>query len=174
MACKMSLIIVGCLLVLLNPGIGKARIIDSTIDERFDIVDIHISTHPECEAEMGIDEGEGQGAPLDDNDEANAQAIDLETEVPPGEDYIRDNIEETEKLHQNSSCFFEGDIVTNPEVQERIKTGDRSATTIKQQLWKKYDGVVHVPYVISSSYNSNERAVIKRAVDEYAKYTCIR
>ena len=130
--------------------------------------------HVECEAELGADEGEGQGAPFDDNDEANAMAIDLETEVPPGEDYIRDNIEETEKLHQNSSCFFEGDIVTTPEVRERIKTGDRSATTHKRLLWKKYDGVVHVPYVISSSYNNNERAVIKRAIDEYAKYTCIR
>lgn len=33
-ASKMKLIIVSCLFVLLNPYIGKARMIDSTIEER--------------------------------------------------------------------------------------------------------------------------------------------
>ena len=125
-----------------------------------------------CEdGELGDDDGEGKGEPFDEIDEANANAIDLETEIPPGEDPILENIEDTYKMHNGSRCFFQGDILINP---DEVDDEDRSATTRKSHLWEKYDGFVHVPYIISSSYSRNERANILAAVQQYAKYTCIR
>ena len=128
--------------------------------------------HKGCEdGELGFDEGEGKGEPFDETDEENADAIDLDHEIPPGEDPILENIEDTYKQHNNSRCFFQGDILINP---DEVDDEDRSATTRKSHLWDKYDGFVHVPYIISSSYSRNERANILAAVQQYAKYTCIR
>ena len=125
-----------------------------------------------CEdGELGVDDGEGKGEPFDEIDEENANAIDLETEIPPGEDPILENIEDTYKLHNSSRCFFEGDILIRP---DEADGEDRSATCRKGHLWNKHNGVVHVPYIISSSYSRTERANILAAFEQYAKYTCIR
>ena len=71
----------------------------------------------------------------------------------------------------------------NPEQAAIIANGteDRSGTTIKSRKWKKYRGKIKkyrgkviIPYVISSSYNSKERANIARAIKEYRRKTCLR
>ena len=120
---------------------------------------------------MRVDEGEGNGAPFDATDDANANAIDLETELPPDSTEIEDNIEDTEKQHEGSPCFDEGDILKTP---EEMGVGDRQSMTNKDKLWKKYNGIVHVPYILSSSFSKFERANIDRAFKEYEKNTCIR
>ena len=120
--------------------------------------------------ELGYDEGEGKGAKFDATDEANAWNIDLETQDAPGVNHIKDALEEDAKIH-HSKRFKEGDILLS---KEEAEGEERSAATNKNMLWKKYNGVVHVPYVISSSYNSAERANILRAIEEFQKYTCIR
>lgn len=128
--------------------------------------------HKGCEdGELGVDDGEGKGEPFDEIDEENANAIDLETEIPPGENPILENIEDTYKQHNNSRCFFQGDILINP---DEAVDEDRSATTNKRHLWNKYNGFVHVPYIISSSYSRTERANILAAFKQYEQYTCIR
>jgi len=173
---KLSLIIFP--FILFNYDVGIARITDNEpgmqtqgieeVDREWNAEDREYG----CEdGELGFDEGEGKGEPFDETDEENANAIDLETEIPPGEDPILENIEDTYKQHNHSRCFFEGDILINP---DEVDDEDRSATTRKGHLWDKYNGFVHVPYIISSSYSRNERANILAAVQQYAKYTCIR
>ena len=112
---------------------------------------------------MGVDDGEGKGAPFDEKDEENAKAIDPKTQKSLGEDGM--------EKHNGSKCFFEGDILMSP---KEIVGEDRSATTVTRHLWTKYDGIVHVPYILSSSYRDYERANILRAFESYAKHTCIR
>ena len=120
---------------------------------------------------MGVDEGEGKGEPFDETDEANANAIDLETEIPPGEDPILESIEDTYEQHNSSRCFFQGDILINP---DEVDGKDRSATTTERHLWKKYNGLVHVPYILSNSFTQNERAHIRAAIILFENNTCIR
>ena len=120
---------------------------------------------------MGVDQGEGKGAPFDATDDSNANAIDLETELPPDSTEIEDNIEDTEKQHEGKPCFDEGDILKTP---EEMGAGDRQAMTNKNKHWKKYNGIVHVPYILSSSFSTFEHANIDRAFMEYEKNTCIR
>ena len=124
-----------------------------------------------CEdGELGFDAGEGKGEPFDETDEANANAIDPETEIPPGENPILESIEATYKQHNGSRCFFQGDILINP---DEVDGEDRSATTTETHLWDKYDGLVHVPYIISDSFDQNERAHILAAMELIKKNTCI-
>ena len=105
---------------------------------------------------------------LDETDFANGDAIDLDTEIPEGENPLRDAIE---KGH-----LFEGDILLNPEQTATIadESEDRSATTVPNHKWKKYGGNVIIPYTITKSYDSQERANIARAITEYRKNTCLR
>ena len=105
---------------------------------------------------------------LDETDFANGDAIDLDTEIPEGENPLRDAIE---KGH-----MFEGDILLNPEQTAEMadESEDRSATTITQRKWKKYEGKVIIPYTITNSYNGKEKANIARAITEYRKNTCLR
>ena len=85
--------------------------------------------------ELGYDEGEGKGAKFDDTDDANAKDIDLETQDPPGVNYIQDAIEEGARQHYGSKWFKEGDILLS---REEVEGGERSAATNKRKLWKKY------------------------------------
>ena len=57
---------------------------------------------------------------------------------------------------------------------EEMGVENRQAITNKDKLWKKYNGIVHVPYILSSSFSKFERANIDRAFMEYEKNTCIR
>jgi len=154
----MKLIIIICTFILFDVDIARSRIIQETLDR-------------EDQDELGYDEGEGKGAKFDDTDDANAKDIDLETQDPPGVNYIQDAIEEGARQHYGSKWFKEGDILLS---REEVEGGERSAATNKRKLWKKYGGFVHVPYVISSSYTAAERANIDRAIQEFREKTCIR
>ena len=120
---------------------------------------------------MGVDDGEGKGEAFDEIDEANANAIDPETEIPPGEDPILESIEDTYRQHNSSRCFFQGDILINP---DEVDGEDRSATTTESHLWNKYNGLVHVPYILSDSFSQGERAHILLAIKVIENNTCIR
>ena len=115
---------------------------------------------------MGEDAGSRK--PLDQIDFDRGYKIDLETEVPEGEDPIKDAIE--------NGHLFEGDIVLSKKQAEIIEneTEDRSAITVPDMKWKKRRGKVIVGYTFRSRYNSEERANIARAISEIAKHTCIR
>ena len=125
-----------------------------------------------CEdGELEVDAGEGKGKPFDEIDEANANAIDLETEIPPGEHPILEGIEDTYKQHNGSRCFFQGDILIDP---DEVDGEDRSATSRESHLWNKCNGLVYVPYIFSSSFTQNERAHILEAIKLFEENTCIR
>ena len=115
-----------------------------------------------------VDEKVGSRQPLNETDFENGDKINLETEVPEGEDPIKDAIE--------NGNLFEGDILLNKEQAEIIEneTEDRSAITVPDMKWKKRNGNVIVGYTFRSRYNSEERANIARAISEIAKHTCIR
>ncbi|XP_042892083.1 zinc metalloproteinase nas-4-like [Penaeus japonicus] len=74
-----------------------------------------------------------------------------------------------------TSGFFQGDIMVASEDQlyqilEGDSSGQLSAIRNPQKVWPS--GVI--PYVISATYSSQERAVIARAMSEYHQKTCIR
>ena len=166
----MKLIVITYVLILSNANIGKTRTIhnDPDIDER-DESDME---------ELGYDEGEGKGAPLgaDPAEVEAALAIDLKTQDPPGVNHIKDEHEDDAKKH-HSKRFIQGDILLTKEEAEgeQFPEGEnRNAAVNPNMLWKKVNGLAHVPYVISSSYSPTERANILRAVKELEDKTCIR
>ena len=119
---------------------------------------------------MDLDKGIGTGSPLNETDFSNGDKLDLnqQEEVNP----IQDAIEK--------SGQFEGDIILSDEQAAIIANGTeealmslRAATTVNSHKWPKW-GTVRVPYVLSSSFNSRERAAIARAISEFQSKTCIR
>ena len=64
---------------------------------------------------------------------------------------------------------YEGDIVLTAD-----QLGERAAITSANGKWPKSGQVVTIPYVISSSFDQNDRNVIAKAIQEYESKTCIR
>ena len=135
--------------------------------------------YEECK-NLRVDKGEGLGA-ITPTDDINADAIDLETEQAPdgtsAEAEMEKNIEDTDNEQANNPCIHDGDefddhVLTESRIKPQV--GDRSAITTSYRLWDKKDGIVNVPYIISSSFDSFEKANIDRAFKEYQKNTCIR
>ncbi|XP_005987015.1 low choriolytic enzyme-like isoform X2 [Latimeria chalumnae] len=61
-----------------------------------------------------------------------------------------------------------GDIAKDP-------LGNADRCTSSRCRWpKSRNGKVKVPYVLSNTYNSDQRTVIKRAMNEFSRYTCIK
>ena len=121
---------------------------------------------------MGVDPGEGKGA-IDATDDEDADAIDAANEETPGgvstKTIMEKNAEETDKLTADNKCVDQGDEVSSKVVR------DRSATTDERLKWDKdSDGIVRVPYIISSAFSRDDKANIDRAFKEYARSTCIR
>ena len=118
--------------------------------------------------ERNVDSGIGAGIPLDDTDLANANNID--TSIPGENDELEYPIE-----HQDG---FEGDIYLNAEQATIIENGTeedlRSASTISSHKWPKSGVNVHIPYLISSSFDASDRANIAKVFKEYESKTCLR
>lgn len=120
---------------------------------------------------MELDQGIGTGNPLNETDFLNGDKLDLnrQDEVNP----IQDAIEK--------SGQFEGDIILSNEQAAIIANGTeealmslRAATTLNYRKWPMNSLKAQVPYVLSSSFNSRERAAIARAISEFQSKTCIR
>ena len=121
--------------------------------------------------EKELDKGIGAGRPLDETDFANGNKVD--TAAEKGMNPIQDAIE--------NSGEFEGDIKLNAEQAAIIANGTekalmslRAATTVNYHKWTKSGLTARVPYVLSSSFSSTERANIARAISEFQSKTCIR
>ena len=121
--------------------------------------------------ENELDKGMGAGRSLDETDFANGDKLD--TNVEKGMNPIQDAIE--------NSGEFEGDIKLNAKQAAIIANGTeralmslRAATTVNYHKWTKSGSTARVPYVLSSSFSSTERANIARAISEFQSKTCIR
>ena len=120
--------------------------------------------------EISIDEGIGQGRSLDETDFANGNKIDLSQAI------AHDPIEEALDGGDN---LFEGDIDLNNEQKEMIENDlgyslASSRAVTRKRKWAKIGNIVPIPYVLSSSYTSEERATLARAFEEFESKTCIR
>ena len=118
-----------------------------------------------------LDKGVGAGMPLNETDFSNGDKVDINARM--GTDPIKDAIENTGE--------FEGDIKLNAEQAAMIanQTEDalialRAASTVSYHKWPKSGSTAGVPYVLSSSFSSSERANIARAISEFQSRTCIR
>ncbi|XP_041918491.1 low choriolytic enzyme-like [Alosa sapidissima] len=68
--------------------------------------------------------------------------------------------------------IIEGDIAVDTGFQNAAPCTSRRFFSCK---WpRSRDGLVYVPYVISSQYSSREKATIVKAMDSFANATCIR
>jgi len=125
-------------------------------------------TIEEALEERAEDTGIGAGKPLDDTDYDNAKTIDPPM---PGENEDLENAIE----HEDG---YEGDMILNPEqataIAEDRMEDLRSASTKSRHKWPKVGSNVQVPYVISSSFSTSDRAKIANAFQEYASKTCLR
>ena len=111
-----------------------------------------------------LDKGIGAGRPLDETDFSNGDKIDMNAQ---NGDRLQHSME--------NSGLFEGDIIlSDEEIAKMSQNGYRSATTRRDRKWEKRGSTVQVPYVLSSSYDEEERASIARAIKEYQSKTCIR
>ena len=71
-----------------------------------------------------------------------------------------------------SGSHYEGDMRFTDEQLELL--GSRSATSEAHLKWPKSGEIVPVPYVISSSFNQDEKHKLAKAIQEYESKTCIR
>ena len=116
-----------------------------------------------------MDDGAGNGKPLDLVDFSNGEKVNAT--LSEGQDPMKDVIE-----NGNS---FDGDIKLSQEQADMIRKEEkeslvRSASTVNFHKWPKSGSVFNVPYVISSSFTSPQRANIARAISEFKSKTCIR
>ena len=114
----------------------------------------------------------GKGG-FDAVDYANAKAIDLDSK----EEHER--AKASMKVALEDGKRYEGDIKMSEEEAHIMIDGtedDRNAMTSTRKKWPmdKRSKTVKIPYIISGSYNRNEKANILRAFQEYKKNTCIR
>ena len=112
----------------------------------------------------------GKGMPLDETDFANGNNIDLSQAVD--NDPIEDALDGGDNL-------FEGDIDLNNEQKEMIENDlgyslALSRAVTRKRKWAKIGSIVPIPYVLSSSYTSEERSTLARAFNEFESKTCIR
>jgi len=163
-------------LLLFYVGLGVGRTIENDASIELSPRD---GSPSECK-NLRVDKGEGLGS-INPTDDENADAIDLETEQAPdgtdAETEMEKNVEDTDNEQANNPCIHDGDEFDDHVLTEsriRPPVGDRSAITSSFRMWDKKDGIVHVPYIISSSFQGNDKANIDRAFKEYEKNTCIR
>ncbi|XP_037799604.1 zinc metalloproteinase nas-4-like [Penaeus monodon] len=102
------------------------------------------------------------GAPISEKEIADSLDLDLASL-------------QTEEDPITTSGFFQGDIMVASEDQlyqilEGDSDGQHSAIKNPQKIWPNSV----IPYVISATFSSQERAVIARAMAEYHQNTCIR
>ena len=112
----------------------------------------------------------GEGKPLDATDFANGNNIDMS---------ISDGRDPIEAVLDGENELFEGDIDLNTEQAAMIENEGiedfvslRAAST--KRKWAKIGNIVPIPYLLSSSYSSSERATIARAFTEFETKTCVR
>ena len=125
--------------------------------------------------DTSLDSEMGKGG-FDAVDYANAKAIDLDSK----EEHER--AKASMKVALEDSKRYEGDIDMSSEDAQKMFGGTeeeneaaRSAIRAKNKKWpKSKDDNVYIPYVISRSFSTTERANILRAFQEYTKNTCIR
>ena len=68
---------------------------------------------------------------------------------------------------------FEGDILLEEEDAEFIDEFSE-AISKRDRLWPIQDGIVSIPYTMSSWLKNDEKIKIERAFDEYHSKTCVR
>ena len=120
--------------------------------------------------EITLDGGIEEGIPLDATDFANGDTID--PSIPNGNDPMEDAMNAGDDL-------FEGDIELNEEQKEMLEKDFEgilasSRAVSRKRMWAKFGNIVPIPYVLSSSYTSEERATLARAFKEFETKTCIR
>ncbi|KAE8606499.1 hypothetical protein XENTR_v10010759 [Xenopus tropicalis] len=87
-----------------------------------------------------------------------------DTEVPDNDDDVFGRILRANKGKRN--FHVQGDIAHK---------FSRSAINCKECLWPKdSNGIVNVPYTISSDYSQNEASLIMAAMQEFATLTCVQ
>ena len=69
--------------------------------------------------------------------------------------------------------IFEGDILLEEEDAESIDEFSE-AISKRDRLWPIQDGIVIIPYTMSSWLKNDEKIKIERAFDEYHSKTCVR
>ena len=111
-----------------------------------------------------IDPGIGKGKPLNPTDFSNARKIGI--------------LESSSKGEEGGG--FEGDIILARDQKIALEMAQHGP--IQKAVWENAFGrqwpkvgpFVQVAYVISSSYDSDERAKIAKAVIEFEEHTCVR
>ena len=101
----------------------------------------------------------------------NGKRIDEEHEIPNNKDPLNDAIENGEA--------FEGDIRLTEKQAGIIMNGTKQdlvsmRSAIRERHWPERDSKVYIPYTISSTYSTSEKANIARAIEDFEKNTCIR
>jgi len=120
---------------------------------------------------LPIDDKAIEDEPLDIDDFVRGDEIDIETEIPDGQDPLNDAIE--------NGNGYEGDIMLTQEQASIIINGTEDdlismRSSIRENHWPKKGANVYIPYTMTGKFSKTERSNIARAMAEYEKNTCIR
>ena len=106
------------------------------------------------------------------DDFIRGEEIDLEHEIPEGENPLNDAHERGKE--------FQGDLVLTEEQVAIFKSGNATALVEIRQVilknhWPRKGDHIMIPYTINATqFSSKERANIARAFEEFEKHTCLR
>jgi len=108
---------------------------------------------------------------LDIDDFVGGDEIDIDSEIPAGQDPLNDAIE--------NGNGYEGDIMLTPEQASIIINGTEDdlismRSSIRENHWPRKGSKVYIPYTITGTFSKTEKSNIARAFAEYEKNTCIR
>ena len=109
---------------------------------------------------------------MDIDDFIRGEEIDLEHEIPDGENPLND-------AHERGKGF-QGDLVLTEEQAATFKSGNATALLEMRQVilknhWPRKGDHIMIPYTINATqFSSKERANIARAIEEFEKHTCFR
>ena len=105
---------------------------------------------------------------LTEEDFENGRKIDLANQTSNGE------IDPLDAAIKYERANYQGDIILTPDQLQQIKGTGRALNPLAK-LWPGDGTHVNIPYIITdTTFTSDERANIARAVKEFEKNTCIR
>ena len=105
---------------------------------------------------------------LTEEDFENGRKIDPATQISRGE------IDPIDAAHEHGKANYQGDIMLTPKQLQKVEGKGRALSPIAK-LWPGDGTHVNIPYIITdTTFTSDERANIARAVKEFEKNTCIR
>ena len=118
---------------------------------------------------MFIHYNKTDGYYLTEEDFENGRKIDPANQISKGE------VDPINAATEHGKANYQGDIMLTPKQLQVVNGKGRALLNIPTYHWQSNGIHVNIPYIISdTTFTTDERANIARAMEEFKKNTCLR